>query len=263
MSVFLIILISLLALGMAVGLVVLISYIITKKQSLSAEEMYIKNLLPGIDCGVCGCKTCAEFAKKVTNGERKPEECKVNSFVNYQKLKRHLVSDVNTSVADVAFVKCKGGSKCTNKYDYLGEISCDACDNMHSGNKSCKAACLGCGDCVQACKFDAISISKRGTAVVDPMKCTGCEQCVKSCPNDLIVMLPVTQKVAPCCNNTYDDEGIVQKCKVGCIRCEACVRACPSGAITMQNGLPVIDSAKCINCGKCVAACPTHVITHI
>lgn len=263
MNTFLIILVSLLVLALAVGVVVLISYIITKKQGLSAKEMYIKNLLPGIDCGVCGCKTCAEFAKQVANGERKPEGCKVNSFSSYQKLKRHLVDNNTTSVSDVAFIRCKGGNKCTNKYDYLGEGSCDACDNLHSGKKSCKAACLGCGDCVKACKFDAISINERGVAVVDPMKCTGCEQCLASCPNGLIVMLPVTQKVAPCCNNTYDDEGIIKKCSVGCIRCEACVRACPSGALKMQDGLPVIDSSKCTNCGKCVATCPTHVITHI
>ena len=257
------ILIAMAVILVAVLVVVVASYVSNKKQGLSAEENYIKTLLPGIDCGACGCETCTEFAKKVANRQAPVEKCRINTFANKEKLKRHLDRPIDSNIKTVAFVKCKGGVSCANKYNYIGENSCSACERLHSGQKECKAGCLGCGDCVKKCPFGAIEISKKGTAVVNEYKCTGCGECVSSCPNKLIVMIPTTQKVAVVCNNTFDDAGIVKTCSVACIRCEECVKNCPSGAISMQNGLPVIDANKCINCGKCVAVCPTKVISHL
>ena len=45
-------------------------------------------------------------------------------------------------------------------------------------------------------------------------------------------------------------------CVYGCLGYGDCVKVCPFGAITMANGLPVVNSAKCTSCGKCVKACP-------
>ncbi|MDB4349389.1 RnfABCDGE type electron transport complex subunit B [Omnitrophica bacterium] len=45
-------------------------------------------------------------------------------------------------------------------------------------------------------------------------------------------------------------------CDYGCLGYGDCVRVCPFGAITMANGLPIVDSTKCTACGKCVKACP-------
>lgn len=254
----------------AVGLIVvgtlitlLVSYILHKKQGLSAEENYVRNLLPGIDCGACGCKTCAEFAKKVSVYEKNCDECKVNTFANREKLKRHFEKPLDANIKNVAFIKCKAGNRCEDKYNYLGEQSCQACEKLHSGKKACKAACLGCGDCASICPFNAIKINENGVAVVDATRCTGCEKCVASCPNNLITMIPATQRVAVVCNNTFDDAGIVKSCSVACTRCEICVKTCPVNAISMQNGLPVVDPLKCINCGRCVAACPTKVISKL
>ncbi len=46
--------------------------------------------------------------------------------------------------------------------------------------------CTGCGNCVGACRFRAISLHKRGGALdvsrVDPLLCTGCGNCVVTCP---------------------------------------------------------------------------------
>ena len=41
-----------------------------------------------------------------------------------------------------------------------------------------------------------------------------------------------------------------------CGGCETCVGACPVNAITMENGLAVINEAECIECGACAGACP-------
>jgi heterodisulfide reductase subunit A2 len=46
--------------------------------------------------------------------------------------------------------------------------------------------CTGCGNCVEACPFDAISMHKRDMGLdlsqIDPLLCTGCGNCVVTCP---------------------------------------------------------------------------------
>lgn len=49
-------------------------------------------------------------------------------------------------------------------------------------------------------------------------------------------------------------------CSYGCIGLGTCTTVCPFGALSMENGLPVVDKAKCTACGICVTACPKHVL---
>ncbi len=58
-----------------------------------------------------------------------------------------------------------------------------ATHEFHSGNEAIvlPEVCTGCGECVEACRFDAIEM-KDGLAVVNPFHCEGCKVCVTLCP---------------------------------------------------------------------------------
>jgi electron transfer flavoprotein alpha subunit len=53
--------------------------------------------------------------------------------------------------------------------------------------------CVGCGKCLKACAYDAISISDK-LAVIDIDKCTLCGACVQSCPFEAILIRKKTSK---------------------------------------------------------------------
>ena len=44
--------------------------------------------------------------------------------------------------------------------------------------------CLGCGDCLEKCQFDALSLN--GTVTVNELRCVGCGVCVLACPDDAL-----------------------------------------------------------------------------
>ena len=47
--------------------------------------------------------------------------------------------------------------------------------------------CTGCGNCVEVCPADAITIED-GIAVVDEEACTDCGACANECPVEAIEM---------------------------------------------------------------------------
>jgi len=49
-------------------------------------------------------------------------------------------------------------------------------------------------------------------------------------------------------------------CPNGCVGLGTCVAACPFSAITVVNGVAVVDYHECQGCGVCVKACPKGLI---
>ena len=57
--------------------------------------------------------------------------------------------------------------------------------------------------------------------------------------------------------------GALQSCTYGCLGFADCFESCRYDAITMTDGLPVIDYQKCVNCGGCTRACPRNIIARV
>jgi Na+-translocating ferredoxin:NAD+ oxidoreductase RNF subunit RnfB len=163
-------------------------------------------------------------------------------------------------VKKIAVIHCNGGHSAKDAFTYHGPQSCAASTIIMGGQKGCSFGCLGLGDCVRACPFDAIRMGDDGVPIVDSRLCTGCGVCIRACPKRLISLWPEKKQVVIACSNR--DKGVVarKQCNVACIGCKKCENACPFDAVYVEGYLSVIDSEKCENCGLCARICPTGSI---
>lgn len=259
MTVVLISVLLVLGLGAVFGVILaLASHFFAVKADERAQE--ILAVLPGANCGGCGYTGCANYAEALAAGKAKPNLCAPGGKEVAEKL-ADLVGGDGAVEVKKAHVLCGGtASHVGIKMDYQGVPTCAAAAGYFGGQKDCRFACLGFGDCVAGCAFGALSVVD-GVAVVDKAKCTGCTTCVARCPKHIITMLPAERPVAVVECQNHDKGAVVRKtCTAGCIACQKCVRTCPAGAIAMRDNLAVVDPDKCTGCGKCIDACPVHCI---
>ncbi|WP_373899603.1 RnfABCDGE type electron transport complex subunit B [Haloimpatiens sp. FM7315] len=235
----------------------------SKKFHVDVDERVpkIKDCLPGANCGGCGYAGCDAYAQAVVDGLAKPNCCSVGGETAAKTIGEIMGLTVDASEPLKAFVKCNGNcDSAKRKGLYYGNMTCaEAVIIPGGGVKACSFGCLGLGSCVEACKFNAITI-ENGIAKVDILKCTGCGACVKACPKNLIELKPNSETIRVYCNSKEKLKEVKDVCNSGCISCGQCVRNCPSGAIEMVNNLPVINKEKCTLCMTCVEKCPTKVI---
>jgi len=245
------------ALGLALGFF---------KQFFAVEEDpligQIRELLPGANCGACGFPGCDGYAAALAGGLSTPGACPVGGQAVAEKLSA-LVGGSAEVKPMVAFVACRGVvGKALPKGEYIGVKTCRAAKISTGGIKLCSWGCQGFGDCVKACKFDAITMGEDGIPRVDPKRCTACKACATECPQRIIRIIPKDQKgaIALCSNLNAVKPMVAKSCKSGCIKCELCVKNCPEQCIKMVNGIPAVDYTRCTSCGNCVTKCPIKVM---
>lgn len=222
----------------------------------------LEEALPGANCGGCGYPGCRQFAEALARGDSEPTACVVAGAAEHKALAAILGIDLSgPAVRKVAQVQCHGGNKeALQRADYVGIKTCRAANAVGGGFKGCEYGCLGLGDCVAACPFDAIHIGENGIPVVDFAACTGCGACVRACPRIIIELVDENKPVHVRCVSLAKGKDVRAVCQVGCIACKACERVCPTGAITVNNNVAHINYDECTACGLCVEKCPTKCI---
>lgn len=259
-----VILIAVISLGAIALVAAVILYWASKKFAVYEDPRIaqVAAVLPQANCGGCGYPGCSGFADAcVKAGSLEGKLCPVGGQAVMAKVADILGLAAEASEPKVAVVRCNGtcaNRPRTNQYD--GARSCAIAAALYGGETGCSFGCLGCGDCVAACKFDAIRMNpETGIPEVDEEKCTACGACAKACPKGIIEIRlkgKKSRRVYVSCVNK--DKGAVARkaCSAACIGCGKCVKTCPFEAITLENNLAYIDYNKCKSCRKCEEACP-------
>ncbi|MFW6154329.1 MAG: RnfABCDGE type electron transport complex subunit B [Planctomycetota bacterium] len=203
----------------------------------------VEEALPGANCGGCGYAGCAEFARAVVAGEAPPDGCPVGGADTARALAEILGIRVDDSAPYRPVVHCAADDdNRLQRADYRGEDTCFAA-NVIGGVQGCTYGCLGFGDCVRACDYDAIHIVN-GLAVVDYEKCVGCGACERACPRHIISMVPfkADRMLVVACSNRDPGRQVRKVCKVGCIGCGACKRL--MDVFSIEDNLATVDYDK-------------------
>lgn len=92
---------------------------------------------------------------------------------------------------------------------------------------------------------------KNGPEMTACVLCKGtCDKAAENC---------VYQGISSCVAASRYGGG-AKACQFGCLGLGSCVSVCKFGAISIKNGVAVVDEEKCTACGACKNVCPRNVI---
>ena len=257
------ILLAIAALG-GLTLVLAIILVVANKKLYVYEDPRIdivEDMLPHANCGACGFPGCRPFAEALVSGEILPGKCTVSSDEGREAIGNYLGVSLGQEEKRVARLACAGGTNVAlNKANYEGMGSCQAAALVSGGGKGCFWGCLGFGDCMQVCDFDAIHMDEHFLPIVDIDKCTACGDCVVSCPKDLFSLQPISHQLWVACKNLEKGDEILEDCQVGCTACGRCALDAPGDLIIMKDNLPVINYGLVEQTIEPIQRCPTGAI---
>ena len=213
---------SIIVLGIIGLAAAIILYFVAQKFKVEEDTRIdeVTELLPGANCGGCGYPGCRGFAEACVKAETLENMlCPVGGLPTMCKVSEVLGHAVCQASPKIAVVRCNGTCQNrprTNKFD--GAQNCKVASQLYAGETNCSYGCLGFGDCVAACQFDAIKINpETGIPEVDEEKCTACGICTSLCP-------ALTLERAPFVSTKAAVEGDVIWNVELCNACRVCVR---------------------------------------
>lgn len=197
-------------------------------------------IMPGANCGGCGYIGCRAYAEAIGKGEEPDVTlCGPGGESCAKGIAEIIGIELTETWPFKAVVHCAASlENRLQRMGYVGEMTCGAA-NLVAGYQGCIYGCLGLGDCVSVCDYDAIHMVD-GLATVDYIRCTGCKQCAMACPRNIITMVPFKRSemlVVACSNQDFGKE-VQEVCEVGCIGCNSCARE--ADLVEMIDNLPNI-----------------------
>jgi Na+-translocating ferredoxin:NAD+ oxidoreductase subunit B len=264
-------LVSVVSLGAVGSFAAIILYFVAKKFKVIEDPRIdlVADKLPGANCGGCGLAGCRALAEAIVKAESlEGMSCPPGGNDVMKEIAALLGLEAEEQEPMIAVLRCAGSrEQAPQKVKYEGAMTCAFSHSLFSGEAGCPFGCLGCGDCVTACAFDAMYMdAETGLPVILDDKCVACGACVKACPRNIIEMRKKGKKdrriFVSCINK--EKGGVARKnCAVACIGCGKCVKECRFDAITLENNLAYIDFNACTLCRKCVPVCPTNAIQEL
>ena len=220
--------------------------------------------LPGANCGGCGYIGCSDYAVAIVTDNDPVNKCSVGGQACAQAIADIMGVEVGDMVASRAIVHCNApASSRLGMTQYAGEKRCASAQQV-AGVQGCTFGCLGYGDCVQVCNYDAIFIED-GLARVDYEKCIGCGACTKACPRGIISIEGFKEKTMPvvACSNKDKAKDAKAVCNNACVGCKACAKV--SDLFTISDNLSKCNyddysASKHEDAVKAVEKCPTGCI---
>lgn len=228
----------------------------------------VEEVLPAANCGGCGFAGCRNFAEEIVKaGNMEGFNCPVGGSDLMTDIGKVLGLEADLKDAEIAVLRCNGS--CENspqKVKYDGVQSCFVANALFSGEGGCAYGCLGCGDCAEACDFDAMYMDEETKLPITKDNCNACGACVKACPRNILELRPRGKKdrrIFVACMNQEKAGPAKNNCSVTCTACRKCEKVCKFEAITIENFLAYIDPVKCTLCRKCVTECETNTIWEV
>lgn len=226
----------------------------------------VVDALPGANCGGCGFAGCEAYAIAVINDpDMPPDKCCAGGPDVSKRIAELTGKAAGDAEPTVAFRRClKTEGQVRKNFEYFGIQSCAAAKMVQGGPDACKYSCLGFGDCVEACPFDAMWIED-DLVHIAPDKCTSCGTCVRTCPNAILEIIPRRARVMVFCSSQDKGKAVRDVCEVGCISCGLCIKQCPAKCISLVDGRIHIDQKACLEYGPscnevCVEKCPRKIL---
>ena len=265
------IIVTIISLSLLAAVFAVIIYFVSQKFHVIEDSRIddVQEVLPAANCGGCGFAGCRNFAEALVVAETFDGlNCPVGGSEVMKTIAGILGKAASEADPKVATLLCNGTPELrprTTHYD--GVESCHIQHSVYLGETNCSYGCLGDGDCVKACQFDAITIdSVTKLPVVIDDKCVACGACVKACPRNLIELRKKAKKdrkIYIACSNCDKGAIAIKACKAACIGCSKCIKVCKFEAISIENNRAYIDAEKCTFCRKCVAECSIKAILEV